>query len=36
VAREQREVAAAHPEVVEKIEAYLETARTASDRWPGK
>ena len=33
---EEREVAAAHPEVVAKIEAYLKTARTESDRWPVK
>ena len=33
---EEREVAAAHPEIVEKIEAYLKTARTDSERWPVK
>jgi hypothetical protein len=33
---EQRNVAAANPAVVAKIEDYLKTARTASDRWPGK
>ena len=33
---EQRDVAAANPEVIVKIEEYLKTARTASDRWPGK
>ena len=33
---EQRNVAAANPDVVAKIEEYLKTARTASDRWPGK
>ncbi len=33
---EQRNVAAANPAVVAKIEEYLKTARTASDRWPGK
>lgn len=33
---EQRDVAAAHPEVVAKIEAYLKTARTDSERWPVK
>lgn len=33
---EQREVAAANPDVVAKIEEYLKTARTPSDRWPGK
>ena len=33
---EERDVAAAHPDVVAKIEAYLKTARTASERWPGQ
>ena len=33
---EQQNVAAANPGVVEKIEAYLETARTPSERWPIK
>jgi len=33
---ERRDVAAAHPDVVARIEAYLETARTDSDRWPVK
>ena len=33
---EQRNVAAANPEVVSRIEEYLKTARTASGRWPGK
>ena len=33
---EQREIAAAHPDVVGKIEAYLKTARTESARWPAK
>jgi arylsulfatase A-like enzyme len=33
---EQRDVAAANPEIVAKIESYLQTARTASDRWPVK
>ncbi len=32
--REEREVAASHPDVVAKIEAYLKTARTESARWP--
>jgi arylsulfatase A-like enzyme len=32
---ETTNVAAANPEVVAKIEAYLQTARTASERWPG-
>jgi arylsulfatase A-like enzyme len=31
---EERETAAAHPDVVKRIEAYLATARTASARWP--
>ena len=33
---EQRDVAAKHSDVVAKIEAYLQTARTPSDRWPIK
>ena len=33
---EQRNVADANPDVVAKIEEYLKTARTHSDRWPGK
>ena len=33
---EQRDVAAANPDVVTRIETYLETARTESDRWPVK
>jgi arylsulfatase A-like enzyme len=33
---EQRDVAAGHPDVVAKIEAYLRTARTPSERWPVK
>ena len=33
---EQREIAAAHPDVVGKIESYLKTARTESARWPAK
>jgi arylsulfatase A-like enzyme len=33
---ERRDVAAANPAIVTRIEAYLKTARTASDRWPGK
>ncbi len=33
---EQRNVATANPDVVAKIEEYLKTARTPSDRWPGK
>ena len=35
-ATEQREIAAANPEIVAKIEAYLKTARTESARWPMK
>ena len=31
---EQRNVATAHPEVIEQIEAYLQTARTESKNWP--
>jgi arylsulfatase A-like enzyme len=33
---EEREVAAANPDIVAKIEAYLKTARTESERWPVK
>jgi arylsulfatase A-like enzyme len=33
---EQRNVAETHPDVIAKIEAYLKTARTPSERWPGK
>ena len=33
---ETQDVAARHPDVVARIEAYLETARTESDRWPVK
>jgi arylsulfatase A len=33
---EQREVAAAHPDIVAKIEAYLKNGRTESERWPIK
>jgi arylsulfatase A len=33
---EQREIAAAHPDVVSRIEKYLKTARTESARWPAK
>ena len=33
--REQQDVAAAHADIVKKIAAYLETARTPSERWPG-
>ena len=31
---EQHDIAAAHPDVVARIERYLETARTESTRWP--
>jgi arylsulfatase A-like enzyme len=33
---EERNVAAARPEVVQKIETYLRTARTESAQWPIK
>jgi arylsulfatase A len=33
---EERDIAAGHPEIVAKIEAYLKTARTESERWPVK
>jgi arylsulfatase A len=33
---EQKDVAAAHPDVVARIEKYLTTARTDSARWPVK
>jgi arylsulfatase A len=33
---ETRDVAAAHPDIVKRIETYLETARTESERWPSK
>jgi len=33
---EQRDVAAAHADVVSRMETYLKTARTESDRWPVK
>ena len=33
---EQRNVAAGNPEVIAKIEEYLKTARTESERWPIK
>ena len=33
--REQQDVATAHADIVKKIAAYLETARTPSERWPG-
>ena len=33
---EERDVASAHPDVVSRIETYLKTARTASERWPGQ
>ena len=31
---EDNNVAAQHPDIVEKIEAYLKTARTESKKWP--
>ena len=31
---EKQNVAAQNPEVVAKIETYLKTARTESERWP--
>jgi arylsulfatase A-like enzyme len=34
--REGRDVAAAHPDIVAKVETYLKRARTESARWPGK
>jgi arylsulfatase A len=34
--REEHDVAAAHSDVVARIEKYLKTARTESERWPGK
>ena len=33
---EATNVAASHADVVDKIETYLKTARTESDRWPGR
>jgi arylsulfatase A-like enzyme len=33
--REEHDVAAAHADIVAKIDAYLKTARTPSERWPG-
>jgi arylsulfatase A-like enzyme len=33
--REEHDVAAEHADIVQKIEAYLKTARTPSERWPG-
>jgi len=32
---EEHNISAAHPDIVSRIEAYLRTARTPSDRWPG-
>jgi arylsulfatase A-like enzyme len=34
--QERNDVAAANPDVVAKVEAYLKTARTDSARWPVK
>lgn len=33
-AAEERNVAAAHPDIVTRIEAYLKTAREDSANWP--
>ncbi len=33
---EQKDVAAGHPDIVGRIEAYLRTARTDSPQWPLK
>ena len=33
---EQQNVRASHPDIIEKIDAYLRTARTDSERWPIK
>lgn len=33
---EETNVAAQHPEIVNRIETYLKTARTPSEHWPGK
>jgi len=33
---EARDLASPHPDIVGQIEAYLKTARTESERWPGK
>jgi len=33
---EARNVASAHPDIVGQIETFLKTARTESERWPGK
>ncbi len=33
---ETRDVAADHPDIVARVEAFLKTARTDSERWPGK
>lgn len=33
---EQRNVRGAHPDIIEKIDTYLRTARTDSERWPVK
>ena len=35
-AHEQHDIAGANPDVVARIETYLKTARTESERWPGK
>jgi len=33
---EERDVATANPDVVARVEAHLKTARTESERWPGR
>jgi arylsulfatase A-like enzyme len=33
---EERNVAAANPDVIASVEAYLRVARPPSERWPGK
>lgn len=33
---ELHNMAAANPAIIEKIEDYLKTARSPSERWPGK
>jgi hypothetical protein len=34
--REERNIAAAQSDIVARIETYLKTARTESERWPAK
>jgi len=33
---EDRNAAGQHPEMIGKIEGYLKTARSDSERWPGR